>query len=97
MTPFHLLVLAVAVYRGSRLIVADIITESLRKRLAPHSLSELHSWRTIASDFVSCYWCVSIWLGALAIGCELTWQQSTLDVAYVLACSAVAGILGEQA
>ena len=113
MTPFHLLVLAIAVYRATRFVTADTLTDSLREHLRDRT----HRTMTRATGsgaetrveertdrFVSlwlwkligCPWCISIWIGALAIACVLTWQTRTLDVAYVLACSAFAGVLMER-
>lgn len=115
MTPFHLLVLAVAVYRATRLVTADTVSERPREwlRARSHKTMVRHDLLGVTGDtrvdertdrpaslwlwkLITCPWCSSVWLGALAIGTFLTWPTPTLDVAYVLGCSAVAGILMER-
>ena len=113
MTPFHLLILAIAVYRATRFFTADTLTDSLREHLRERT----HRTMTRATGsgaetrveertdrFVSlfawkiatCSWCSSIWLAGLAVGLFLSVPTYTLDVAYVLACSAFAGVLMER-
>ena len=115
MTPFHLLVLAIAVFRTTRLVTTDSITDRYREWLrarshrdmaAPKGLEGEMAFRTEERidrpitlwlwKLLTCPWCSSVWLGGLAIGLFLTYPTYTLYVAYVLACSAVAGVLMER-
>jgi hypothetical protein len=102
LTPFHLLVLAVAVFRATRLVSRDEITDAAREWLRrSHDIDDaevtaIGRVARFAFDLVSCPWCVSIWLGGLAVGLFLSYPSITLDVAYVLACSAVAGVVSER-
>jgi hypothetical protein len=79
----------VAVFRLTRLVTTDTITEKPRQWVKRH-------WGMGAFDFVVCPWCTSIWLAAgvvlLTVFAPHQWQY----VAYVLVCSAVAGVLAEH-
>ncbi|MET0349331.1 MAG: hypothetical protein ABW067_06065 [Rhizobacter sp.] len=91
---------ALAVFRLTRLLVADKITE--RPRLAiVKALPDGNIW----AYFVMCPWCVSIWVSLVAA--PVTWWFGGLDAApvsawlsvpaLVLAYSAVTGILSNLA
>jgi hypothetical protein len=115
-TPFHLLVLSVAVYRATRLVCRDSISDGVREWLRHRGFRFEIETNPVTRDvtghrsterpgravsrwlwrLAECSWCTSIWLGALAIGLFLSFPTPTLDVAYVLSCSAVAGILSER-
>jgi len=89
---FVFLLNAGAVYRLSRLVARDTISEPWRGRLAAKFHGPL-------VNLVQCMWCLSIWFGGLAL--FLTAWTTTRDlwliVAYVLSCSAVGGYMSERA
>lgn len=90
LTPALWLVLDVfAVFRLTRLVTRDIITEKPRQWVK-------RNLGTAAFDFCECPWCTSIWLAIgvvlLTVFAPHQWQY----VAYVLVCSAVAGVLAER-
>ena len=88
MTLATLLVLSIAVYRATRLVAEDSITLPLRKFL--------RRWQ-LPYELATCPWCLSIWIGALAIAMFHVEHSATLDVADVLVLSAVAGLITERA
>lgn len=103
--PLSFVVLALAVYRVARLIAADTITESIREAIDDRATSndgrdrseraELAWWWLGA--LVGCQWCVSIWAGLpMAAAVLLAGDRLAVQVlAYGLAASAVAGIVGQ--
>lgn len=83
-TPLLALVTALAVYRGTVLILRDYISQALRvtlRRLGRHT-----------EYLAECPWCASIWVGAVIVPLTL-WVSWWLVVDLILACSAVTGIL----
>jgi hypothetical protein len=83
--PVVLIVSAFAVYRLTRLVVADSIFEPLRRPLLAREGR--------GALFITCPWCVSVWLaGGWAL---LVWLLPTaaLVAGAVLAWSAAAGLL----
>lgn len=102
MTPHHfvtavplvawLLVDALAVYRGARLLTRDSIPLFARPRDAIASRWAGHA----VADLVTCPWCVSVYLGAAAVTLRLVvptwWSLVSLALAY----SAVAGFLSSR-
>lgn len=89
MTPLVLVVFALAVFRATRLVTEDSITEPIRRRLDRRP-------RLVA--FLECPWCVSMWLaGAAVVELEKRWVWWIFyPAALVLAFSAVAGSLAEH-
>jgi len=83
-----LLILALAVYRLTRLIVEDRLLEPARewvwKRRGPD---------TMVGYLLTCYWCTSIWVSAAVVGLYLLVPPVMLVVCLVLALSAVAGLI----
>jgi hypothetical protein len=86
-----LTVLALAIYRVCRLVVEDAVTEKLRNRIwARYSItSGIGYW-------ITCYWCTSIWVASLFVGMYTMIPIPTLTVSYVLALSAVVGIVAAR-
>lgn len=92
---------ALAVYRLAVLITKDSITAPLRDWLIAmpttwRSPSERVSPRPRLAEFITCPWCVSIWIAAGVIALTRVvpgvWQYAAI----ALACSAVAGFLAER-
>jgi hypothetical protein len=84
--PVLLLVSGLAVYRLTRLLVADKITERPRDRLAQAARGRL-------AYFVTCPWCVSVWVAAGWAALVALAPAVALVAGAVLAWSAVAGLL----
>jgi hypothetical protein len=84
--PVALGVGALAVYRGTRLLVDDEVTRPLRERLAPDDDSRL-------AYFLTCPWCVSVWVGAAWAGLSVAAPRAARAAGAVLAWSAVSGLL----
>jgi len=81
---------SVAVYRLTRLVTTDRVLEPVRKRI--HD-----SLGMAAFDFITCPWCTSIWIAAIVVVLTYFVPEYWVYVAYLLACSAVAGYLMERA
>ena len=87
MTPFAFVVLALAVYRATRLVTADKITEPFRVAVDSRS-----KW---AGYLVTCDWCLSVWLAPWFTAVMIRWPESRAvwAVCGFLAVSAVVGLL----
>lgn len=84
--PTSLAVSALAVYRLTRLLVEDEVTRPLRDRLSENAEGRL-------AYFVTCPWCVSMWVGAAWAGLTLAAPALAAPVGAALAWSAVSGLL----
>jgi hypothetical protein len=96
-----LIVDALAVYRLAILITKDTITEPLRDRIIAmpktwSSPAERISPRPRLAAFITCPWCVSIWIAAAVVAltnfAPTPWQYAALG----LALSGVTGFLAER-
>jgi hypothetical protein len=86
-----LVVLALAVYRVCRLIIQDTVAEKLRVRIW-----DKYSVTSGIGYLITCYWCTSIWVASLFVGMYTIVPVPTLAVSYVLALSAVVGIVAAR-
>jgi len=84
--PVVVAVSLLAVYRLTRLLVADKITERPRMALADAASGRL-------AYFVTCPWCVSVWVAAAWVALVLLAPSVALVAGVVLAASAAAGLL----
>jgi hypothetical protein len=88
---FYFLILSLATFRISRLIVIDYIFEWLRnliwKRFPPS---------TYLGYLFTCMWCMSIWVASLIVICYTIVPTATVVVASVFALSAVAGLVSTR-
>jgi hypothetical protein len=84
--PVALTVGALAVYRLTRLLVEDKIAEPVRDRLAEDAEGRL-------AYFVTCPWCVSMWVAAGWAGLTVAAPAASVTAGAVLAWSAVSGLL----
>lgn len=83
--PVLLVLYALAVYRLTRLVVADELTAPIRERIMERSTR----WAT----FITCPWCVSIWLAAGWVLLATLVPPVAWFAGALLAFSAVAGQL----
>lgn len=101
---------ALCVFRLTRLIVADTVTEKFRKWIQRHATTSLRNasatWIAIDKDkpwlwrkvygLTSCSWCVSIWISIPIVIVASLHTSWFPDVCAVPALSAVAGYLSER-
>jgi hypothetical protein len=70
--------LSLTTYRVTRLLVSDKITESVRERVAlwaeyrwqsKHAVVDADDpeWKSKLAYFITCPWCVSIWVGGFLV------------------------------
>ena len=84
--PAALTVGALATFRLTRLLVEDKIAEPVRDRLAEDAEGRL-------AYFVTCPWCVSVWVGAGWVGLTAAAPRVARLAGAALAWSAVSGLL----
>lgn len=97
MTLLHVVLLLLAVYRGTILLTKDYICEPLRRwmrqeRAVPHSCGPSYEVRWPHFYYLStCPWCCSMWVATALVPLTVlvSWFW-TVDL--VLACSAVTGV-----
>lgn len=84
---------ALAVYRLTRLVTADGITEDFRARIDSWAhTADAPAWRDKAAELVECRWCTSMWwaLGLVLIVRRTSWWPTIADA---LALSAVSTLV----
>lgn len=84
----HLLLLALATFRLTRLIIEDQIFEPVRNRIWAK-----YPPTTQIGYLFTCPWCVSIWAGSLLTAGYILIPTITLAIALVLSLSAAVGLL----
>lgn len=84
--PVVLAVGALATFRLTRLLVEDEITRPVREQLADDAEGRL-------AYFVTCPWCVSVWVAAGWAGLVAAVPAVAAPAGAVLAWSAVSGLL----
>lgn len=87
--PLWAVVDSLAVYRVTRLVVADVILDRPRAWL-----SGLGDWQAV---LVNCAWCVSVWIALPVLALTAFAANFWVWLAWPLAMSAVAGYLSERA
>ena len=88
MNALDLVILALGVYRLTRLGTTDVVLEKLRERW----------WRRFPPDtapgyLLTCDWCLSIWISAPTVLMYSMYPTATVYVCAVFALSAAAGII----
>lgn len=97
---------ALAVYRLTMLVVKDSITTPIRTRLVGREHIQrvgngqgqglVVAARPKLAEFLSCPWCVSIWLAAGVVALTQLWPAGWQYAAVALAFSGVAGFLADR-
>lgn len=90
---WFLIVDALAVYRLAILITQDAITARFRDLLTGRAPLVK---RPRVAVFITCPWCVSIWIGAGVVVLTRLWPDGWQYVALALALSGVTGFLAER-
>ena len=89
MTTLEFLILGLATYRITRLIIRDEILATPRnfvwKRFPPE--------KSLLGYFLTCPWCISIWVASFIQISSIIVPGTTYVVAAVFALSAIAGLL----
>ena len=90
----QLLIYALAVARVTGLVYADTITEGARDALIGWLDDRPKTLGAFLADLITCPWCVSIWLGAIAAPLVWFWGDSPVMLipALALAFSQVTGM-----
>jgi hypothetical protein len=79
-----------AVYRLTRLVTTDRISEPLRDRLVGHPVLGF------VGEGIECDWCVSVWMGAV-VAAGRRWAPELWGVArWGLTLSVVTGLLSDE-
>jgi len=96
-----LLILALAVWRVSSLLVREDGPWALLARLRYHAgvrydESSLPYGDGVLGDLFICTWCMSVWIGLVTAVLYLVWPAPTLMAALPLALSAAAIIVDER-
>lgn len=87
-------VCVLAVHRITRLIVADRVTAGLRTRISYRDPGDPRSWRPVAGYFITCPWCVSVYVAAAVVAAAaLAWSWVGWGL-FALAGSSAVGLLG---
>jgi hypothetical protein len=101
-TPILLTLDALTVFRLTRLVIDDTIFAPIRDRLIGHtsgrSMDMTGTRITVAqrpriAEFLSCPWCVSVWLAILIVAFQALLPAICLYVTAVAAFSAISGLL----
>lgn len=86
--PWFLIVNGLCVYRLAVLVTRDHITDPLRVAIGRRSQR--------AYLFITCPWCVSIWIGGAVVALTRFYPSEWQYPALALALSGVAGFLAER-
>lgn len=103
---FTFLLLSLAVFRLTRLIVFDKITEFLRSpffdeieevnengEVEIYYIPKKSGWRHFFGELLSCYWCTGIWAAAGIIGVYFLLPDIAYVIILILAVAGIAAIL----
>jgi hypothetical protein len=91
MSVVDLVILALAVYRITRLIIEDAVTERLREAV----WSRFDASRGIGY-LITCYWCTGFWVASLLVLLFIIVPVPTMAASLILALSALAGIIAAR-
>lgn len=84
-------ILALAVYRLSRLVVEDTIFEGIRDKIWSK-----YPPSTKLGYLLTCYWCTSIWVASILTICYTMVPTVTVFICLPFALSAVAGLIAAR-
>jgi hypothetical protein len=85
----NFIILGLAVYRATRLIVEDTVLDPFRKKV----------WKKFKPAdggigyLITCYWCVSFWVASLVVISYIIVPIAVTAVCMIFALSAVAGLI----
>lgn len=87
----HLVILILGVYRLTRLIIEDTITEPIR-----NWIWDRWGYEKGVGYLVTCYWCTSFWVASLTVILYTIVPIPTTAIMLVLALSAGAGLIAAR-
>jgi len=87
----HLIILVLGVYRLSRLVIEDTITESIR-----NWIWDRWGYEKGIGYLVTCYWCTSFWFASLTVILYTILPVPTIAIMLVLALSAGVGLIAAR-
>lgn len=88
----HLLILALGVYRITRIFIEDVVFSPIRDRIWAKFPPE----STKIGYLLTCYWCLGLWVSALVVGCYVILPTITIIVLAIFAISAVVGMIDQK-
>lgn len=84
----HVVILALAVYRITRLIVQDQVLDKVRV-----AIWKRHNSSSGIGYLITCYWCTSFWVSSLVVISYIIVPVPVTAIALVLALSAITGLI----
>lgn len=93
-SPTLLIIIALGTARATRLVTSDTITEAPRRRLT--LWTDDGPLRPGLFYFITCPWCVSIWLAAALVTLAYFWPLPVAFACAILTASLVAGLVGDR-
>lgn len=85
----NFIILALAVYRASRIIIEDTVLDKFRNWVWSKSAPSKGG----IGYLLTCYWCASFWVASLVVVSYIIVPVPTIAVCAVLALSAAAGVI----
>lgn len=86
------IILTLAVFRVTRLIIEDTILEPLREK----TVFKLHPTDSKIRELFACPWCIGFWLAVIAVLMFWAWPVVTLWLALPFAISAAVGLIASH-
>lgn len=90
LSPFILIISPIAIYRITALMIDDRVFDAVREFI----FDKFGDSKLDIPYLITCYWCLSFWVGLLCLPVMLFLPFLWGPLALVLAASAVSGILG---
>lgn len=87
-----IVILSLAVFRVTRLLIEDTILEPLREK----TIFKMHPTDSKIRELFTCPWCVGFWLSMMAVGMFYLWPAVILWLALPFAISAVVGLIASH-
>ena len=88
----HLIILSLASWRATRLIIEDRILEPVRNRIWEKHHPDASFWGYL----ITCYWCLGLWVSAFVVGWYLILPSVSIPVAAIFALSALVGLIDHK-
>lgn len=87
-----IVILSLAVFRVTRLLIEDTILEPLREK----TIFKMHPTDSKIRELFTCPWCVGFWLSVMSVGMFYLWPAVILWLALPFAISAVVGLIASH-
>lgn len=98
---YELVLLSLAVFRVYRLLAEDTILDRPRAWLLGLGLWHEgqpipRSYRATLGEFITCGWCLGLWISFAAWGCWWLAEDVTVAISVPLAISAIVGLIADR-